>query len=179
MASGPSCPAGSLSHFLSPYEAGHSATQTPLLPTKTLGRGVIREGTLDTGFAHPARPHPHPHRTTRWRSSVSFAPQHLPPPLPNSLYYWSSVSRSSSRLVIFRVGLGCWAGRSDARRSSSGRCPAPAASGGVWRAATRCSQTAVVLGGDSSRPSFSLLLRRIHRRAPASRPSSMQTWAAA
>lgn len=46
---------------MSPYEAGHSATQTPLLPTNTLG-GVIREGTLDTGFAHPARPHPHPHQ---------------------------------------------------------------------------------------------------------------------
>lgn len=60
MASGPSSPARSLSHFLSPYEVGHSATQARLLPTNTL-RGVTREGTLDTGFAHQARPHPHPH----------------------------------------------------------------------------------------------------------------------
>lgn len=57
--------------------------------------------------------------------------QPLPPPLTDSPPYWSFVSQSSSRLVAFCVGLGCWAGRSDARRSSSGRCPAPAASGGV------------------------------------------------
>lgn len=166
---------------MSPYEAGHSATQTPLLPTNTLGGGHPG-GNSGHRLRPPGTPAPAPASAPVPPGGARVSPsllQHLPPPLPDSLYYWSDVSRSLSRLVIFRVGLGCWAGRSDARRSSSGRCPAPAASGGVWRAATRCSQTAVVLGGDSSRPSFSLLLRRIHRRAPASRPSSMQTWAAA
>lgn len=60
MASAPSSPARSLRHILSPYEAGHSAPQARMLPSNTL-RGVTRVETLNTGFAHPARPRPHPH----------------------------------------------------------------------------------------------------------------------
>lgn len=45
---------------------------------------------------------------------------------------------------------GAGAGRSDARRLGSGRCPAPAAAGRGWRGPTRGSHTAAVLGGVSA-----------------------------
>lgn len=59
MASGPSSPAGSLSHFLSSYEAGHSATQTPLLPTNTLG-GCHPGGNSEHRLRPPGTPAPSP-----------------------------------------------------------------------------------------------------------------------
>lgn len=68
---------------------------------------------------------------SRGRARVSVAPPASPAPSDGLASLLVVRLPSSSRLVTFHVGLGCWAGRSDARSSSSGRCPAPAASGGV------------------------------------------------
>lgn len=140
----PQSRSASLSLALSPYKADHRVSRARLPPTDAL------RGSPGRGLWAPPLPTPHPRTPAPAPASEPLGGVLRSPPLPPPRISGSPCDWSTPTSVA-----GAGAGRGDARRPGSGRCPAPATAGGASRGPTRGSRTAADQGGASASPSLS------------------------